>query len=158
MLKKQSSWPQLYWHEGRYADTGRVRRRLRYDGPGTPKRRAQSHVVLDSALVRPQVDPENEHYGLAVHTLCHQMAHVYDHMLRVKAMPNHYRTVLTDLREAVRTQFAMAAWDEYAASRLSAPWGTDDYSSTYEQSLLKCSSRFSREAKLPNKHSKNTGT
>jgi hypothetical protein len=96
----------------------------------------KSHVVLDSTLVRPLVDPQNEYYGLAVHTLCHEMAHVYDHMLRSKAMPNHYGSEMTDLRESVLMQFAMAAWDEYAASRLSAHWGTQDYCCGYEQTLV----------------------
>jgi hypothetical protein len=96
----------------------------------------KSHVVLDSALVRPLVDPANAYYGLAVHTLCHELAHVYDHLLRSKAMPNHYGTPMPDLREAVLTQFAMAAWDEYTASRLSANWGTPDYCSRYEQTLV----------------------
>lgn len=96
----------------------------------------KSHVVFDSALVRPLVDPENQYYGLAVHTLTHELAHVYDHMLRSKAMPNHYGTPMPDLREAVLTQFAMAGWDEYAASRLSAGWGTPDYCAGYEESLL----------------------
>ncbi len=96
----------------------------------------KSHVVLDSALVRPLVDPTNEYYALALHTLCHELAHVYDHLLRSKAMPNHYGTPMPDLREAVLTQFAMAAWDEYAASRLSANWGTPDYCSGYEQTLV----------------------
>lgn len=97
----------------------------------------KSHVVLDAALVRPLVDPQHEFYGMAVHTLSHELAHVYDHMLRVKAMPNYYGSTLTDLREAVLSSFAMAAWDEYVASRLSAPWGTDDYSARYEESLMK---------------------
>lgn len=96
----------------------------------------KSHIVLNSALVRPLVDPKSEYYGPAVHTLCHEMAHVYDHMLRAKAMPNHYGSPMPDIREAVLTQFAMAAWDEYAASRLSANWGTPDYCSGYEESLI----------------------
>jgi hypothetical protein len=95
-----------------------------------------SHIVLDSALVRPLVDPANEYYGLAVHTLAHELAHVYDHMLRSKAMPDHYGTPMRDLRQAILTQFAMAGWDEYAASRLSSDWGTPDYCSQYEESLL----------------------
>lgn len=96
----------------------------------------KSHVVLNSTLVRPLVDPKSEYYGIAVHTLSHEMAHVYDHMLRAKAMPTHYGSPILDLREAVLTQFAMAAWDEYAASRLSANWGTSDYCSGYEESLI----------------------
>jgi hypothetical protein len=96
----------------------------------------KSHVVLNSALIRPIVDPENQFYGLAVHTLCHEMAHVYDHMLRSKALPGLYGSQMTDLREAVLMQLAMGVWDEYAASRLSAHWGTPDYCSGYEESLL----------------------
>jgi hypothetical protein len=72
----------------------------------------KSHVVLDSVLVRPLVDPANEYYGLAVHTFAHELAHVYDHMLRSQAMPNHYGTPMPDLREAVLTQFVVAGWDE----------------------------------------------
>lgn len=83
----------------------------------------KSHIVFNSALVRPLVDPANDGYDFAVHTLAHELAHVYDHMLRSKAMPNHYGTPMPDLKEAVLTEFAMAAWDKYAASRLSAPWG-----------------------------------
>jgi len=97
---------------------------------------SKSHVVLNSALIRPIVDPENQFYGLAVHTLCHEMAHVYDHMLRSKARPGLYGNQVTDLREAVLMQLAMGAWDEYAASRLSAHWGTSDYCSGYEESLV----------------------
>jgi hypothetical protein len=96
----------------------------------------KTHVVLNSTLVRPLLDPASNCYGLAVHTLCHEMAHVYDHMLRAKAMPNHYGNPIPDLREAVFTQFAMGAWDEYAASRLSANWGTPEYCSGYEESLV----------------------
>ncbi len=96
----------------------------------------KSHVVLDSRLVRHLVNPQSEYYGLAVHTLCHEMAHVYDHMLRSKAMPGHYGSSIIDLRETVLMEFAMAAWDEYTASRLSAHWGTPDYCSGYEQTLV----------------------
>jgi hypothetical protein len=96
----------------------------------------KSHVVLDSALVRPLVDPANESYDFAVHALAHELAHVYDHMLRSKAMPNYYGSQTWDLRDGVLGQFAMAAWDEYAASRLSASWGTPDYCSAYEGSLI----------------------
>lgn len=96
----------------------------------------KSHVVLNSALIRPIVDPENQFYGLAVYTLCHEMAHVYDHMLRDKAMPGFYGSQMTDLREAVLTKVAMGAWDEYAACRLSAHWGTPDHCSRCEEFLL----------------------
>jgi hypothetical protein len=96
----------------------------------------KSHVVLNSAVVRPLLNPKSEFYGVAVHTLSHEMAHVYDNMLRAKAMPTHYGSPILDLREAVLTQFAMAAWDEYSASRLSANWGTPDYCSGYEESLI----------------------
>jgi hypothetical protein len=95
-----------------------------------------SHVVLNSELIRPIVDRESQSYGLAVHSLCHEFAHVYDHMRRSKALPGLYGTPMTDLREATLMQLAMGAWDEYAASRLSAPWGTPDYCAGYEQTLV----------------------
>jgi hypothetical protein len=41
------------------------------------------------------------------------MAHVYDHMLRSKAMPGHYGSSMIDLGDAVFMGLAMAAWDEY---------------------------------------------
>jgi hypothetical protein len=91
--------------------------------------------VLDSRLARPLVDPENEFYGLAVHTLCHETAHVYDHFLQSEAFPGFYGTRLNDLREATFTELALSAWDEYIASRLSAPWGTEGYCRQYEEVL-----------------------
>lgn len=96
----------------------------------------KSHVVVNAMLVRPLVDSENAYYQFAVHTLCHEFAHVYDHMLRSKALPGLYGSQMTDLREATLMQLAMAAWDEYAASRLSAPWGTSEYCSEFEQALV----------------------
>jgi hypothetical protein len=96
----------------------------------------KSHVVVNAMLVRPLVDSENTYYQFAVHTLCHEFAHVYDHMLRSKALPRLYGSQMTDLREATLMQLAMAAWDEYAASRLSAPWGTSEYCSEFEQALV----------------------
>jgi hypothetical protein len=98
---------------------------------GLPK----SHIVFDSRLVRPLVDPTDPLYGLAVHTLCHETAHAYDHLLQNKAFPGLYGTRLSDLRDAVLTELALSAWDEYVASRLSAPWGTDDYCQGYEETL-----------------------
>ena len=96
----------------------------------------KSHVVVNSLLARPLVDPEGPYYQFAVHTLCHEFAHVYDHMLRSEALSGLYGSQITDLREATLTHLSMAAWDEYAASRLSAPWGTTSYCSEWEQSLI----------------------
>jgi hypothetical protein len=96
----------------------------------------RSHVVINAMLVRPLVDPENPLYQFAVHTLCHEFAHVYDHMLRAKALPGLYGSQITDLRESTLLRLSMAAWDEYAASRLSAPWGTPEYCSEFEEGLL----------------------
>jgi hypothetical protein len=96
----------------------------------------RSHVVINAMLVRPLVDPESALYQFAVHTLCHEFAHVYDHMLRAKALPGFYGSQITDLRESTLLRLSMAAWDEYAASRLSAPWGTPEYCSEFEEGLL----------------------
>lgn len=96
----------------------------------------KSHLVFNTSLVRPLVDTSHELYGFSVHTVCHEMAHVYDHMLQSRAMPKLYGSQMTDLREATMMQFALPAWGEYAASRLSAEWGTETYCEEFEKSLL----------------------
>jgi hypothetical protein len=96
-----------------------------------------THVVLDSRLVRTLVDPSNASYQGALHTLSHELAHVYDHGLQNIAFPGFYGSQLTDLRESVLTRLALPAWDEYAASRLSARWGREDYCADFEEALCR---------------------
>ncbi len=83
----------------------------------------KSHIVLDSRLIRPLLDPKSELYGIAVHTLCHEAAHAHDHLIQSRAFPGLYGTSIPDYRDGVLLNLAFGCWDEYIASRLSAPWG-----------------------------------
>jgi hypothetical protein len=95
----------------------------------------KTHIVLDSRLVRPLTDSENDLYKFAIHTLCHESAHAHDHLMQSRAFPGFYGSRLNDYRDGVLTELALAAWDEYIASRLSASWGTEDYCSQFEDAL-----------------------
>lgn len=96
----------------------------------------KSYIVLDSRLCRPLVDPENAAYHFAMHTLLHEAAHVHDHAVQYQCFPGFYGSQIPSLCERTLTEFALTAWDEYIASRLSAPWGTPDYVSSFEDSLI----------------------
>jgi hypothetical protein len=96
----------------------------------------KSYIVLDSRLCRPLVDPENAAYQFAVHTMMHEAAHVHDHAVQYNCLPGFYGTTIPGLCERTLIEFALTGWDEYIASRLSAPWGTSDYVSSFEDALV----------------------
>lgn len=96
----------------------------------------KSYIVLDSRLCRPLLDPESAAYQFSVHTLLHEAAHVHDHAVQYRCFPGFYGSQIPSLCERTLTEFALTAWDEYIASRLSAPWGTLDYVSSFEDSLV----------------------
>ena len=96
----------------------------------------KSYIVLDSRLCRPLVDPESAAYQFAVHNLLHEAAHVHDHAAQYQCFPGFYGSQIPSLCERTLIEFALTAWDEYIASRLSAPWGTPDYVSSFEDSLV----------------------
>jgi hypothetical protein len=96
----------------------------------------KSYIVLDSRLCRPLVDPESAAYQFAVHTLLHEAAHVHDHAVQYQCFPGFYGSTIPSVCKRTLTEFALSAWNEYIASRLSAPWGTRDYVSSFEDSLV----------------------
>jgi hypothetical protein len=96
----------------------------------------KSYIVLDSRLCRPVVDPESVAYQFAVHSLLHEASHVHDHAVQYQCFPGFYGSQIPSLCERTLTECALTAWDEYIASRLSAPWGTPDYVSSFEDSLI----------------------
>lgn len=96
----------------------------------------KSHIVFKSALVRPLVETNHPQYKFAVHSVCHECTHVYDMALQSKALPDFYGKPLADFRDGIFYQLALSAWNEYAASRLSAPWGTPNYCD--EESKILC--------------------
>ena len=109
--------------------------------------KVKSHIVLSHLDVRPILNPDDTSpYGLAVQALAHECAHVEIQHRFDSAFPNQ------TLRPAPATWTALdhekwryaiqLTFDEYAASRLSAPFGADPLSG-YVEALLKTLDRTS---------------
>jgi hypothetical protein len=96
----------------------------------------KSHIVLDSRLCHPLVDPDGPAYGLALHTLMHEAGHVHDHQIQYRCFPGFYGSPIESFCGRTLVEFALGAWGEYIASRLSSPWGTPDYISSFDDSLV----------------------
>ena len=95
----------------------------------------KTHIVLECQPLRPLVDAYNPLYKAAVHALCHEAAHSHDHLIQSRAFPGLYGTQVPDYRDGRLLNLAIFCWDEYIASRLSAPWGTPDYCKRYEDGI-----------------------
>ena len=99
----------------------------------------KSHIVLHAPFVTALEDVEHERFGLALHILAHECAHVEITHKFNSAFPKVLlRQQYSDLHIAFRWQVILACWDEYAATRLSARIGkdpTDDYEDTFLQHL-----------------------
>lgn len=97
------------------------------------------HVVLNAAFMTPLEDPTHEHFGLAAHTIAHECAHVEITAKLDTCFPNFLlRTTHADARIGYRWQTILACWDEYAATMLSATFGsapTNAYEDTFLQGL-----------------------
>ena len=94
----------------------------------------KSYIVLDSRLCRPLVDPDGPASGLALHTLMHEAGQVHDHPIQYRCFPDFYGSAIESFCDRTLVEFALGAWGEYIASRLSSSWGTPDYISSFEDS------------------------
>ena len=95
----------------------------------------KTHIVLECQPLRPLVDAHNPLYKAAVHALCHEAAHSHDHLIQSQAFPGLYGTHVRNYRDGRLLTLAIFCWDEYIASRLSAPRGIPDYCNRYEDAL-----------------------
>ena len=96
----------------------------------------KSHIVLDSRLGRPLIDPDGAGYDFAVHTLMHEAAHAHDLQIQYRCVPGFYGSPIKSFCERTLVELTLGAWDEYIASRLSAPWGTPKYVPSFEVELI----------------------
>lgn len=95
----------------------------------------KTNIVMHSVLAKPLLDPDNEWYSFAVHTLAHETAHAHDHEIMARTLPGLLGTQIWDFREGNLFKLAHGCWSEYIASQLSARWGTETYISEFEPSL-----------------------
>lgn len=87
----------------------------------------KSHIVLNAALLAPflreATDAEIAHL---IHTIAHELGHVHDLAFRDKAMPNVIlKHNISDWDDYCLFDIADTCWQEYAACRLSAQFGSD---------------------------------
>lgn len=100
----------------------------------------KSHIVLAHALVRPIMKPEEPGpYDMAVQALAHECAHVEVQHRFDSAFPNltlRPAPSTWDALDIEKWRYAIQlTFDEYAASRLSAPFGANPLSG-YVEALL----------------------
>lgn len=97
----------------------------------------KSHVLLNAAYMAPLEDFKHEHFGFVLHTISHECAHVEVTHKFDAAFPDFLlRTAHPDARIGYRWQIILACWDEYAATLLSAGFGTEP-TEGYEDTFLK---------------------
>ena len=97
----------------------------------------KSHIVLNAAYVSMLEDLKHEHFGAALHTIAHECAHVeITHKLDMAFPDFLLRTRHADARIGYRWQIILSCWDEYAATMLSAGFGTEP-TEGYEDTFLK---------------------
>jgi hypothetical protein len=84
----------------------------------------KSHIVFDANMVRLIEQQDHELWPDILYTIAHECAHVHDLKFRDEVLPGIIlQKRHTDVGEAFFWQIADGCWDEYAASRLSAPFG-----------------------------------
>lgn len=97
----------------------------------------KSHVLLNAAYMAALEDFESEHFGFVLHTIAHECAHVeITHRFDTTFPGFLLRTAHPDARIGYRWQIILACWDEYAATMLSARFGTEP-TEGYEDTFLK---------------------
>lgn len=95
------------------------------------------HVVWHAHYVMAIMNPDHEHHLFALHVMAHECGHVVDLKWRDEAFPGAalkqgYPSHVMALLDGT----ALAAWEEYAACRMTADFSdTDDLRATYAKSL-----------------------
>ncbi len=96
--------------------------------------KVKSVIVLSAphfaSLLQSQETPENvseleQLRDLVVHTLGHECGHVHDRELQARCFPEVLLKQSWSPAQEALVGTAFACWEEYIASRLSAPWGNE---------------------------------
>ena len=99
----------------------------------------KSHIVLNAAFMLELENSKHENFGLALHILAHECAHVeITHRFNTAFPGVLLQQAYENLQKSYRWQIILACWDEYAATSKSAPFGqvqTEGYEDTFLQHL-----------------------
>lgn len=97
----------------------------------------KSHIVLDAGYVMALEEPDHEFFGLSLHTLAHECAHVEITAAFDRAFPNVLlRERSAGMHEGMRQDIIQTCWDEYAVCSIVAGMGADPLPG-YEETLVK---------------------
>lgn len=104
----------------------------------------KSHLMFDAGFVAHLLDPQDPSFPLAVHIVAHECAHVEITAAFDRCFPDILlRSKQADIHQQLTWQVIFACWDEYAATRRSAPFG-EDRTQDYQTTLLEALS-YTRE-------------
>lgn len=96
----------------------------------------KSHIVLNAPYVISLENIDSEFYGLALQTLAHECAHVNVTAAFNTCFPGVLpKKKFQSRHDAIRWDIALACWDEFAATSLSA-WIGENPAPAYEQIFL----------------------
>lgn len=99
----------------------------------------KSHIVFNANIVRAIEDQGHADWELSVHTIAHECAHVEVTCRFDAAFPGRLpRPRFANGIDAYHEQIIRACWDEYAVTRISAPYGADrtaDYETNFLDAL-----------------------
>jgi hypothetical protein len=96
----------------------------------------KSHIVLDANFLVLLESTDHDDFGLALHMLAHECAHVeVTHRFNTAFPGMLLQQSHTNARAAYRSQITFACWDEYAASWRSALYGREP-TEGYEDTLI----------------------
>lgn len=94
--------------------------------------RVKSHMVFNAAFMMAIVDSKSEGFGIALHTLAHECAHVEVVGKLDAAFPGEtINARFNSMHAARRRSVILSCWEEYEVTRLCARFG-DDPTSSYE--------------------------
>jgi hypothetical protein len=98
----------------------------------------KSNIVFNAALLWPLLEGhEHELWKQTLYLVAHECAHVEVTKTFDQAFPGlllQHR--FGDIEESFRWQVIQACWDEYAACRISAPYGADDTLTGLEETFV----------------------
>lgn len=98
--------------------------------------KVRSHIVLDAEIMLPLADPESDGFGLALHLLAHECAHVEVKHRFDRCFPGVVlQKKFEDAHKSVRWQVIDACWNEYIVTYIVASIG-DDPTEDYEETFL----------------------
>lgn len=99
----------------------------------------KSHMLFNAGVLLPLEDEKHELYKQALHILAHECGHVEVTERFNTAFPGVLlQSKHANLHEHCRWEIIKACWDEYAVTRICAPFGqrsTDGYEETFIRAL-----------------------